>query len=825
MINRSIFASFLRALSTGAVLWFTSGAPAAADAAPSPREIIPFDAGWRFHVGDDAAARQPMFNDARWRTLDLPHDWSIEGPFNKPPDGEGEGGFFSHGIGWYRKTFALPVTPDKKVVIEFDGVYMNSEVWINGQFLGRKPYGFVGFRYDLTEFLKTNGCPNVLAVRVDDSLEPSLRWYAGSGIYRHVRLITTGYTHFRLDGGITITTPEITTGQATVEANTIIDAHFFTDEERQVWATNAWGARPTNRELVLRGSVLDPDGVVVASAESKLTLGDMRPGQRATQRLTVPKPRLWSDSTPELYRLRSTLELDGRALDETITTFGIRQLEFDPDRGLLVNGKPTKLKGVCVHQDAGSFGNAVPTAVWAWRLSRLKEMGCNAVRTSHHPFAPEFYDLCDQLGLYVFDEAFDEWTRGWPYNVTENTRGKSKYGYHLYFDQWHDTDLRAMLRRDRNHPSVVLYSIGNEIPNQLDRDGAKIARELVAICHEEDPTRPATSACDQSTVSSRNGFMDALDIAGYNYIDRVHGTNTYAPERVRFPHRLCLGTETSFATHYWLGVRDHNYVIGEFVWTGIDYLGESRYPRRGSDAGFLDVAGGKKPGFHQRAAYWRDDPVLQIVVLTGEKPKIAWRAAPSFIKWNWPAGAKLTVRTVANCDEVELFLNNRSLGRHAVPRDADSIDWSVPYAPGALSAAGYTAGRQVAAQELRTTGAPARLQITPLQSPISSDLAFYEITVVDKDGLTVLDATNAVTVRVKGAGRLIGLDTGDLGYGGLFKTDSRKAYQGRLLATVQRTAPAGRVRLAASAPRLKTAVLEAFASDAQTMPASAKEQQ
>ncbi len=806
MCNPSPFVSFLHALNLSAALCFASAALAGAEPAPSPREIIPLDGGWRFRLGDDPAARLPDFDDTSWRTLDLPHDWSIEGPVNPPPDGEGNGGYFSHGIGWYRKSFMLPPTAGRKVVIEFDGVYMNSEVWINGQLLGRRPYGFIGFRYDLTQFLKTNASLNVLAVRVDDSAEPSLRWYAGSGIYRHVRLITTSYTHFRLDGGISVTTPEISPEQATVQATYIIDAHFFTDDERLAWAKDVWKARPKNREVLLRSSVLTPDGAVVASTESRLTLDNMHPGQRATQRLTVPKPRLWSDRTPELYRLRSTLTLDGQALDETTTTFGIRKLEFDPDRGLFVNSKPVKLKGVCLHQDAGSFGNAVPTAVWTLRLASLKEMGCNAVRTSHHPFAPEFYDLCDQLGFYVFDEAFDEWTRDWPYNFTENPGGKAKYGYHLYFEQWHDTDLRAMLRRDRNHPSVILYSIGNEIPNQLEPDGAKLARELITICHEEDPTRPATSACDQSHVSSRNGFMDTLDIAGYNYIDRLYGTNTYVPERARFPHRLCLGTETGSALHYWLGVRDHDYVIGEFIWTGIDYLGEAgRFPSRGNGSGFIDIAGGRKPGFYQRAAYWRDDPVLQILVFNAQNSDNSRRGRSSLSKWNWPADSQLTVRAAANCDEVELFLNDRSLGRHAISRDVYASDWSVAYAPGVLSAIGYRAGQQVAAQKLATTGAAARFQIAPISLPISSDIACYEITVVDDAGLTVQDATPAVSVRVEGAARLIGLDTADLSYDGLFKTDTRKAYQGRLLATVQRTTPTGQIRLTATAPGMPTA--------------------
>ena len=812
MNHPSSFSAIVRAFAITALLCLASSSLPATEpmpAASASREIIPFDAGWRFQLGDEAAAKSSAFNDSGWRTLDLPHDWSIEGPFSPPPDGDKDTGYFGHGIGWYRKTFTLPAAAStKKIVVEFDGVYMNSEVWINGQFLGRRPYGFIGFRYDLTDFLKTDGTPNVLAVRVDDSLEPSLRWYAGSGIYRHVRLIATSFTHFRLDGGIRITTPEATAAQAVVESDMIIDAHFFTDDERQAWIKDNWKVKPSNREVVVRSTVFAPDGTEVGSTETKLTLESMHPGHRTTQHIAVPTPHLWSDRTPELYRLRSTLTLDGRMLDETVTSFGIRRLEFNPDRGLLVNGQPTKLKGVCLHQDAGSFGNAVPLAVWAWRLALLKEMGCNAIRPSHHPFAPEFYDLCDRLGFYVFDEAFDEWTRDWAYNSAENPRGKSKYGYHLYFPQWHETDLRAMLRRDRNHPSVVLYSIGNEIPDQFNPDGWKLAKELVAICHEEDPTRPATSACDQSYVSSRNGFMDQLDLAGYNYIDRLYAEKTYAPEHERFPHRLMLGTETSNQVHNWLGVRDHDYVIGEFIWTGLDYLGEShRFPRRGATSGFLDLAGGKKPEFYRRAAYWREDPVLQLSVLTGEKPDREWRATPALIKWNWPAGATLTVRAVTNCDEVELFLNARSLGRHAVSHEVYASEWMVPYAPGVLSAVAYRAGQKVAAQEIRTAGAPARLQLTPLVVPVDSDLALYEITVVDATGLTVTEATPAVKVQTDGAGRLIGLDSGDLDYGGPFKTDTRSAYQGRLLATIQRTAPVGDVRLTVSTAGLPTVAI------------------
>jgi beta-galactosidase len=776
----------------------------------NPREIIPFDDGWRFWLGDDQSAKQVNFDDSKWQTLNVPHDWSIEGPVNPPPGGDKNSGYFIHGIGWYRKSFLSPDTL-KKVVIEFDAVYMNSEVWVNGQLLGQKPYGFIGFRYDITEFLKKDGSQNVIAVRVDDSSEPALRWYAGSGIYRHVRLIITGYTHFHLDGGISISTPEISAGKAVVKTDYIIDPDFFTEQDQQAWVKDPWKVKPQTMSITLQSCVLAPDGKVIACTESKLALQSMHHGQHATRQIAVPNPRLWSDSTPNLYQLRSSLILDGRTLDETTTTFGIRKLEFIPDHGLFVNGKPTKLKGVCLHQDGGSFGNAVPIAIWAYRLGLLKEMGCNAIRTSHHPFAPEFYDLCDQLGFYVFDESFDEWTRDWTLNFTENTRGKSKYGYHLYFNQWYETDLRAMLRRDRNHPSVVLYSIGNEIPDQFNDDGWQLAKKLITICHEEDSTRPATSACDQSFVSSRNGFMDQLDIAGYNYIDRLYGDSTYVPEHRRFPHRLFLGTETTHAVHNWLGVRDNDYVIGDFIWTGIDYLGETgSLPNRGSHAGEIDIAGGKKTGFYQRAAYWRNDPVLQLFVLTGEKPGNAWQSQPALLKWNWPEKTNVTVRAATNCDEVELFLNNRSLGKKAVSHNLYSNDWSVDYMPGELKAIGYNKGKQVATSKLLTTDAASKLQITPLPLPVASDIVLCEVTVTDKSGLKITDGKAAITVEVEGGGKLVGLDNGELDYTGLFKTDTRNSFQGRLLVAVKRTSQSteSEIRITASAPGLSSAILQ-----------------
>ena len=771
------------------------------DTASSPRQVIPFDDNWRFMLGDNPNAKDAAFNDGQWRVLNLPHDWSIEGPVNPPPAGDRNTGYFIHGIGWYRKSFLTPDTA-KKVVVQFDGIYMNSDVWINGNFLGHRPYGFININYDITEYLNKNGKPNVLAVRVDDSAEPSLRWYAGSGIYRHVCLITTGYTQFRLDGGVFVTTPEVSQQKATVKADYIINPYFLIDTQRIAWTKDAWNVKPETKDVVVQTSVISPDGTVVNTTETTIALQSMHPGKQVSQLITVNQPLLWSDKTPVLYQLRSTLLLDGKKLDETLTTFGIRSLRFDKDKGFFVNDKPVKLKGVCIHQDAGSFGNAVPIAVWTYRFGILKEMGCNAIRTAHNPFTPEFYDLCDKMGFYVFDEAFDEWTRDWTLNYTENTRGKSKFGYHLYFKQWYETDLRAMLRRDRNHPSVILYSIGNEIPDQFNDDGYKLAKKLVDICHEEDDTRPVTSACDQSYVSSRNGFMDQLDIGGYNYIDRLYGDSTYLPERRRFPNRIFLGTETTHALHNWLGVRDNDYVIGDFIWTGIDYLGETgALPQRGSSAGEIDIAGGKKPGFYQRAAYWQEAPVLQIFTLTGEAPQNAWRTQPAKLSWNFTKDSIYTVRAATNCDEVELFLNNHSLGRKAISHNIYFGDWKVAYKPGELKAVGYLKGKQVATSKLITTGAPAKLEIRKLDIADTSDVMLFEVTVTDNKGLLVTNATMPITVKAEGA-EIIGVDNGNLNYDGLFKTNIRNAYNGRLLVTVKKTAPEKGIKVTARADGL-----------------------
>jgi len=774
----------------------------------NPRQIIPFDDNWHFLLGDDPAAKEISFDDSHWRMLNLPHDWSIEGPVNPAPTGDRNTGYFIHGIGWYRKSFLTPDTA-KKVVVQFDGIYMNSEVWINGNFLGQRPFGFININYDLTKYLNKNGMPNIIAVRVNDAAEPALRSYAGSGIYRHARLITTGYTQIRLDGGIFISTPETSVQKATIKVEYIIDPYFFTEQHRQAWIKDPWIVKSEHKEVTVQTAVISPEGKIIARTESRVGMESMHTGYKVSQQIMVSQPSLWSAETPVLYQLRSTLLLNDNILDETISNFGIRGLRYDRNKGLFVNEKPVKLKGVCVHQDAGSFGNAVPAAIWAYRLGILKEMGCNAIRTSHQPFAPEFYDLCDKMGFYVFDEAFDEWTRDWTFNSTENTQGKSQFGYHLYFNQWYGSDLRGMLHRDRNHPSVILYSIGNEIPDQFNDDGWKLAKKLVDICHEEDSTRPVTSACDQSFVSSRNGFMDVLDIGGYNYIDRLYKDSTYVPERRRFPDRLFLGTETTHALHNWIGVRDNDYVIGDFIWTGIDYLGETgALPKRGSASGEIDIAEGKKAGFYQRAAYWREDPVLQIFVLSGEPPHNEWSSQSGKRSWNFIEDTVYKVRAATNCDEVELFLNNRSLGRKAISHNSYFNDWKVAYSPGELIAVGYIKNKQVARAAISTAGQAAKLKITALHIPVETDELLFEITVTDKNNVPVMDSGIPVTITAEGSGKLIGVDNGELDYPGPYKTNTRNIYNGRLLITVQKTMPDTGLKITAKADGLDPAALQ-----------------
>ena len=770
------------------------------------REKLLLNKDWKFTLSDNPEYRNADYVDTLWRTLNLPHDWSIEGDCKESRGGSG--GFFPIGIGWYRKNFVLPETmKNKQVIIQFDGVYMNSDIWINGHFLGHYPYGYSTFQYDLTKFINEDkNTINTVAVRVDNSLNESTRWYTGSGIYRNVWLIATNFVHFDNSNGIFVTTPEANKEKAIVKIDYNFATNFFSVEEFNHNKTDIWYSNPPKKtkKLLFRSTIIDEYGNEMGRTETEKECANYTSNNQLNQQIEIFKPKLWSINFPTMYYLKSEILIDDQVIDDQITPFGIRKLEYIKGEGLFVNGKSEKLKGVCVHQDMGSFGTAVPIQVWKQRLMKFKEMGCNALRTAHHPFAPEFYDLCDSIGFYVMDEAFDEWTKGWSYDYTANNQGKAPNGYHLYFNQWSETDLRTMLQRDRNHPSIVMYSIGNEIPDQKDADGYKTVQKLVNICHSEDNTRPVTSGCDQYMDATNNGFIDALDISGYNYIDRHFKEKMYAPEYKKRHDKLCIGTETNKKLPSIIAYRDNDYVIGGFIWVGIDYWGESdKFPLRGWTGGLLDNAGNEKPEYYLFKSYWSDKPTVHLAVAKG---KIAES------KWNWNTNDSLKVYAYSNCDEVELILNNQSLGRKVIDKDLNYYGlWQVEYKPGTLKTIGYKANKKVTENVLKTAKEVSRITARCDKSTLianGKDISIIQISLVDKNGTLVPNADAEITVNVIGEGSLAGIDNGDLYYAGLFKTNKRKTHNGRLTVAVQSTEKSGVINIELSTDKIESLKLK-----------------
>jgi beta-galactosidase len=786
--------------------------------AGAQRQRFSMDPGWRFMLGDPSGAERPGFDDGRWRRLDLPHDWSIEGTPRQDAPGGGRVGFFPSGIGWYRKAFRLPPgSAGQTAWLEFDGVHMNSDVWINGTLLGRRPNGYVSFAYDVTRHLVAG--VNVVAVRVDNSRQPNSRWYTGSGIYRHVWMTLAGPFHVG-HRGVAVTTPRADSAGAEVFVTTRIENDF----------------RATRLGL-LRSIVLDSEGREVTRAESPISIPA---GQNLVfeQRLDIPTPRLWSVSAPHLYQLRTEIHGRLQTADVVTTPFGIRTTAFDKDRGFLLNGRRLKLRGVNLHHDAGAFGAAVPEGIWRRRLQALKAMGANAIRTSHNPPAPELLDLADRMGFVVMAEAFDEWTIG---KVTE--------GYHKYFAEWSERDVVDFVRRDRNHPSIVLWSAGNEIGEQTTPDGVQVLRRLLDIFHREDPTRPVTTGNDNIAAEGRPAtvaFLSALDIVGYNYVDRWGARRELFAEQDRQEHPdwKMIGTESgtifqSFDERYslgadpavprpnytsgllqaerlwkWIEMRD--WFSGNFMWTGIDYLGESTWPFKGFPSGALDITGGPKDAYFLYQSLWTTGPVLRL-----------------FPHWNWPGreGQVIPVLAYSSCNIVELFLNGRSLGekRFEFPAQGTSggwnsyarpvvhpttsdlhLSWDVPYQPGVLRAVGkHRDGTPGCEAEVRTAGPPAAIRLTADQDTMTTGMG--EVTevrfeIVDSTGTVVPDADHEVRFSLTGSGVLT-LDNASLLDLSPYRADGRRAHGGRGLAVLRATAP-GVLRLTATAAGLRSATVD-----------------
>ena len=767
----------------------------------SARVTENFDANWNFLQADATGAETNNFDDAAWQKLDVPHDWSIAGPFSETNKTGGAGAFLPSGVGWYRKHFSLPKTDDgKSVSIEFDGVMQNSDVWVNGFHLGHRPNGYVSFSYELTGHLNFGG-DNVLAVRADTSAQPASRWYSGAGIYRHVRLVVAAPVHI-VEDGVFIFTPEIKPEGTMVQVETMVTNQ--SDAEQKVTAFNfvfAPGDKYPNEEVLSVWNGPAPSQTIKPGASAKLV---------AT--ICAGKPKLWNLDTPNLYRLVTRINVDrvtngvGNTIivDENVASFGIRDAHFEADTGFWLNGKNFKLNGVCLHADGGAFGAAVPLAIWEARLTTLKSLGVNAIRTAHNPPAPEFLDLCDRLGLLVMDEMFDCWTVA-----------KNPFDYHLYFDDWSKTDERDAILRDRNHPSVIIYSVGNEIHDTPQAERAKrILKGLVETAHAADPTRPVTQALFRPNVSHDydDGLADLLDVVGQNYREKeILAAHTQKPSR------KIIGTENTHDRNQWTAVRDHAAYAGQFLWTGIDYLGESRrWPTIGHASGLLDRTGAVKPRAFERASWWLTEPMVRILRRTASDDRMPTdpgyggeelHTQVEFADWTSrnPAPHDETVEAYSNCEEVELFLNDQSLGAKKINRDAAPRIWKIPFAPGILKAVARNDGKIAATDELRTAGKPAKIILsteTKTLSPGFDNVAIVRAKITDADGVEIPRAKDLILFKVSGPGIIAAVDNGDNTSHELFQADSRSAFQGKCAAFLRATA-AGEIHIAASAAGLK----------------------
>ncbi len=765
------------------------------------QRLRPFDADWRFLKSDARDAEQAAFDDSTWRQLNVPHDWSIEGPFDPDAPAGQAGAYLNGGIGWYRKHFTLSDDDStKRVFVEFDGVMANSDVWINGFHLGHRPYGYVSFRYDLTGHLNFGrNKSNVLAVRVDNANQPASRWYSGAGIYRHVRLVTSNPVHLERWATF-VTTPAVARDGATIRVRTTIVNQSEAAKPLTVMATISGPA----------GSA--PDGSYACFAESPPQTVPAGKAVDVTVDVTMPwPPRLWDPDHPDLHHARVRVLSAGQAIDEEVVPFGIRQIEFRADTGFWINGKNMKLLGVCLHHDGGAFGAAVPLGVWERRLKALQELGVNAIRTAHNPPAPEFLDLCDRMGFLVMDETFDCWTVA-----------KTKYDYHLYFKEWSQIDTRDTVIRDRNHPCIVIWSAGNEIhdlfqPGNLMFD---LFTPLRDTFHQNDPTRPVTMAVLRPNVAHvyDNGFAELMDVVGQNYRE-----NELVAAHDAKPSRKVIGTENGHPRDVWLALRDHPFYSGQFLWSGCDYLGESHgWPNVFNSSGLLDHTGTAKPMAYERQSWWSSKPMVRIVRVeapivrstTGATTVLAYMRRPR-ISSDWTPrdasnGAVQNVQVFSNAEQVELFLNDKSLGVQSLPKNASPRAWQIPFEPGTLKAVAKNKDQVVATDELRTAGKAARIELSCDRKSLKNDwddVAYVEATIVDENGVRVPAADDQIRFTISAGGAVAAVDSGDTASHEPFQASQRRAYNGTCVAILKATDKTGPITLTATSPGLHEATI------------------
>jgi len=730
-----------------------------------------FNAGWKFIRADVENAEQSTFDDATWRTLDLPHDYSIEdlpakegvkqiGPFSEESEGGISTGHVVGVIAWYRKHFTLDkADKDKIVKILFDGIYMNADVWINGHHLGNHPYGYTAFEFDLTPYLNPAGQDNLLAVQVKNEGKNS-RWYSGSGIYRDVKLIKTDPLHVDL-WGVFVSTQSVTAEKATVA----VDVTLVNTTAEQ-------------KKFTFKIEFKDPAGKTIPGMTDDKELGA---GKKFTfkQEFAFPEYRLWSPENPELYTVTVQL-LDGiKVLDEVTQPFGIRTIEFSAEKGFLLNGKSVLLKGGCLHHENGALGSATFKTAEYRRVKIMKENGFNAIRTAHNPPSKTFLNACDQLGMLVMDESFDQWQKS-----------KNPQDYNLYFDEWWERDMKALVKRDRNHPSIIVWSVGNEIKERADSSGLEIFKKLRGKILEFDKTRPVTQAVCSfwdnpgKTWEDTEPVFAQLDVHGYNY-----QWKQYEPDHEKFPERIMIGTESIAleAFENWQQVEKHPYVIGDFVWTGMDHLGESGigsskldndttkflppWPWFINNSGDISILGYKKPQMYFRDVVWRNSDLEMLVhapIPAGRKEIVSFWGWPNEWKnWNLPTGqagwegnegTPLQVSVYSRCDSVRLELNGKVIGIKPVSESTKlTAQFEVPYQPGELVAIGLKSGRETVRQTLKTTGNPAQLKITAEENSfpeVETDLVYFNIEVLDENGFLVPDSEIPVDFEISGGGKL-----------------------------------------------------------------------
>jgi len=775
-----------------------------------------FDSGWKFNLGDLPGAEKTAFDDTGWRSLDLPHDWSIEdlapqtgvtqvGPFSSASPGGGATGQVMGGTGWYRKSFSLdPKSVNKQVSILFDGAYMESDVWINGKHVGFHPYGYTPFGYDITPFLNPDGPKNLIAVRVNNPGKNS-RWYSGSGIYRHVELIITNQVHLALWGNF-VTTPQVSKEMAFVKMESTIENN--TKKEQKISVLT---------------SIVNPKGETIVTDEK---LETVKPNQQlvVAQLLSVAVPLLWSPASPSLYKAVVSLKVGGTIFDQTATVFGIRSIKFDALNGFLLNGEKVLLKGGCMHHDNGILGAATYDRAEERRVELMKKFGFNAIRTSHNPPSRQFLDACDRLGVFVIDEAFDMWEKP-----------KNPEDYHRYFKEWHAKDLQSMILRDRNHPSVIIWSIGNEIPERADSSGIRIMSQLNSIIKQLDTTRPVTAAICEFWDQKGRDWKDTepafagLDIGGYNY-----QWKRYESDYIRFPNRIIAGTESTAreAFESWQVVKKQPDVIGDFVWTAMDYLGESgignavtqpkgakvtgpAWPWFNAWCGDIDICGFKKDQSYYRDVIWGISDLEMAVhapVPAGQTETISYWGWPDERQsWNWKGaeGKKLSVSVYSNYPSVRLELNGKVIGTKSVsPETKLTATFEVPYEPGELKAIGLKEGNETKTSSLKTTGAASKIRLTPDRTTIKAnrnDLSYVTVELLDTEGNLVRDNDLEVTFTIVGAGDAAGIGSADPKGMRSFKSLVCNTFRGRCLVILRPTGTVGEINLSAQAKGISSA--------------------